>query len=136
MPTLRIYNLFVSHAWRYSDDYNRLVNLLDNASNFNWKNYSVSIDDPLSGGNRKKLADEITKQIRLASVVLIISGMYVSYREWIQFEIDLADKSNKPIVGIQPWGSTKTPAAVTRSAWEIVGWNTDSIVSAVRRNAL
>ena len=136
MPALRTYNLFISHAWKYSEDYDRLVDLLNRASNFKWKNYSVSVDNPLSGGSKKKLAEEIIKQIRLASAVLIISGMYVSYREWIKFEIDYADKFDKPIIGIQPWGSSKVPFQVGRSAWEIVGWNTQSIVNAVRKNAL
>ena len=136
MPPLRTYNLFISHAWKYSEDYDRLVNLLNGAPNFKWKNYSVPVDDPLSGGSKKKLANEIIKQIRLASAVLIISGMYVSYRDWIKFEIDYADKFDKPIIGIQPWGSSNVPSQVRESAWEIVGWNTQSIVSAVRRNAL
>jgi hypothetical protein len=136
MPILRTYNIFISHSWSYSDDYVRLVNLINSAPNFSWKNYSVSLDDPLAGGSKKKLAYEIDKQIRLASVVLVISGMYVTYREWIQFEIDLSDKYNKRIIGIQPWGSVNTPAAVTRSAVEVVGWNTSSIIDSIRRNAI
>jgi MTH538 TIR-like domain (DUF1863) len=136
MPDLRTYNIFISHSWSYDDDYVRLVKLLKEAPLLSWKNYSVSRDDPLAGGSDKKLAAEIDKQIRLASVVLVISGIYVSHRTWIQFEIDLSDKYEKPIVGIQPWGSTNTPEAVTRSAIEVVGWNTSSIVDAIRRNAI
>jgi hypothetical protein len=136
MPDLRTYNIFISHSWSYDSDYVRLVNLLRNEPYFSWKNYSVSRDDPLAGGSDKKLAEEIDRQIRLASVVLVVSGIYVTYREWIQFEIDLSDKYNKPIIGIQPWGSTNTPSAITRSAVEIVSWNTSSIVDAIRRNAL
>jgi hypothetical protein len=136
MPSLRTYNIFISHSWSYDADYVRLVNLLRLAPLFNWKNYSVSRDDPLAGGSDRKLAVEIDKQIRLASVVLVVSGIYVTYREWIQFEIDLADKYDKPTIGIQPLGSVNTPAAIVRSAVEIVNWNTMSIVAAVRRNAL
>ncbi len=136
MADLRTYNLFISHCWSYDDEYVRLVKLLKNDPLFSWKNYSVSADNPLAGGSNQKLAAEIDKQIRLASVVLVISGIYVSHREWIQFEIDLADKYQKPIIGIQPWGSTNTPVAVTRSAIEIVGWNTSSIVDAIRKNAI
>lgn len=136
MPGLRTYNVFISHSWSYDSDYVRLVALLREAPLFEWKNYSVSRDDPLAGGSDTKLAAEIDKQIRLASVVLVIAGIYVTYREWIQFEIDLADKYNKPIIGIQPWGSYNTPAAITRSAVEIVHWNTNSVVEAVRRNAI
>lgn len=136
MPALRTYNIFISHSWSYDSDYVRLVALLHSSHYFLWKNYSVSRDDPLAGGSRKKLAEEIDKQIRLASVVLVISGIYVTYREWIQFEIDLSDKYNKPIIGIQPWGSMNVPEAVRRSAVALVGWNTSSIVDAIRRNAI
>lgn len=125
------YNLFISHCWSYDDEYLRLINLLNNAPEFYWKNYSVSIDNPLAGGSKTKLAAEIDGQIRLASAVLVISGIYVSHREWIQFEINLADKYNKPIVGIVPRGNVNIPAAISRSAWSIVNWSTRSIVSAI-----
>src|SRR5258708_4609361 len=104
MPELRTYNVFISRSWSYDDDYVRLVGLLDAAPLFSWKNYSVPADDPLAGGSDEELAAEIDKQIRLASIVLVISGMYVTYRKWIQFEIDLSDKYEKSIIGIQPWG--------------------------------
>jgi len=39
-----MYNLFISHSWTYSDAYDRLVDLLDNASYFSYRNYSVPKD--------------------------------------------------------------------------------------------
>lgn len=134
MTIRKEYNLFISHCWSYDKDYIRLCNLLNNVYDFQWKNYSVSEDDPLAGGSRKKLAEEIDRQIRLASAVLVISGIYVSYREWIQFEIDLADKYNKPIVGLVPRGNSNIPIAVRNSAWQIVNWSTVSIIDAIVRN--
>lgn len=133
---MRTYNIFISHSWSYNADYDRLVQMLNNAPYFSWKNYSVPFDDPLAGGSKAKLAAEIESQIRLASVVLVIAGMYVSYREWIQFEIDVSDKYNKPLIGIHPWGSTNTPYAITRSAITTVGWNTSSIVDAIKAYAI
>lgn len=59
--------------------------------------------------------------------------MYTSYREWMQYEIDESVRMGKPILGIRPWGNTMVPAYVSLYANEIVGWNTDSIVSAIRR---
>lgn len=58
--------------------------------------------------------------------------MYVAHSDWIQFEIDYAKLLNKPIVGVQPWGSERMPSAVTYAADTIVGWNTESIVQAIR----
>jgi len=131
MGDLRTYNLFISHCWSYDDEYIRLVNLLDRVPDFSWKNYSVSFDNPLAGGSGEKLADEIDGQIRLASAVVVISGIYVSHREWIQFEINLADQYNKPIVGIVPRGNLNIPASIRRSAWDIVNWSTKSIVDSI-----
>jgi hypothetical protein len=60
--------------------------------------------------------------------------MYVSYREWIQKEIDIAREMNKPIIAIAPRGSQKIPQAVQDAADEVVGWTTASITDAIRRH--
>lgn len=62
--------------------------------------------------------------------------MYVNYRDWIQYEMKLAQHYNKPIIGIRPWGAERIPVAVQQSAAAMVGWNTRSIVRAVRNYAI
>ena len=47
MPSLYDYRIFISHAWKYGDDYNRLVNLLDQARYFSYYNYSAPKEKPL-----------------------------------------------------------------------------------------
>lgn len=42
---------------------------------------------------------------------------------------------NKPILAIQPWGQQRFPSYVTQNADKIVGWNTSSIVFAIRELA-
>ncbi len=39
-----MYNLFISHSWSYSKNYVSLCNLLDKATYFEYKNYSVPKD--------------------------------------------------------------------------------------------
>lgn len=136
MPELKTYDLFISHSWDYNDEYYRLVNLLNEAPWFKWRNYSVPEHDPLIGGSATKLADELDRQIRPVNVVLILAGMYVNHREWIQYEIDLAKSYRKPIVGVKPWGNIVVPAAVSDAARVVVNWNTDSVVTAIRQNSL
>ena len=134
MPELHRYKIFIGHAWEYNDDYYRLIDYLDKAPNFIYSNYSVPEHDPLCGGNKDKLKEELKKQIRPVEVVLILAGMYVAYSDWIQFEIDFSGIIEKPIIGIKPWGSDKVPQSVQDAAVEIVGWNTDSIVNAIRKH--
>jgi hypothetical protein len=62
--------------------------------------------------------------------------MYANYREWIQKEMEIANYYSKPIVGIIPWGQTNVPQIVRNVAKEMVGWNTNSIIDAIRRYSL
>lgn len=132
--TLKTYDLFISHAWDYNEEYYRLERMLNEALYFKWRNYSVPQHDPLAGG--ATLRRQLDAQVRPVNAVLIISGMYVGYREWIQEEIDLAKKYEKPIIGIVPWGAQKVPKEVSDIALQMVGWSTGSIVQSIRTHAI
>lgn len=134
MPTLKDYKLFISHAWSYNEDYYRIEKWLNEAPNFTWTNLSVPKHDPIL--NAEQLEKELNNQMRPANAFVILAGMYVSHSDWIQYEINFARRIGRPIIGIQPWGSTLVPKAVQNGADEIVGWNRDSIVGAIRRRAL
>lgn len=136
MPALRTYNLFVSHCWDYNDEYYRLIEYLRAANNFEFKNFSVPEHDRLDTKNDEELEVALSNQIRPTNCVLILAGMYVNHRHWIQKEIDIAKTQSKPIIAIRPWGSTMMPIEVQNCACEIVGWNTSSIVDAIRKVSL
>ena len=133
MPALYQYRLFISHAWRYSDGYDALVKYLANASNFDHANYSVPEAKAFAGLSNAQLKEQLKDQIRPAQVCLIIAGMYVNHSDWIQFEIEFAQSLDKPIIGLNPWASQRTPLAVQSAAREMVNWSTASIVAAIRR---
>ena len=136
MPALKTYDLFNSHAWKYSDDYNRVVQFLDAANNFIWRNYSVPVDKRFAAMSEKELVAELDGQIRPVNAVLVLSGMYAAYSGWIETEIGIANKYGKPIIGVKPWGQERVPQIVTSNAKIVVGWNTASIVQAIRDYAL
>jgi len=133
VPAQKTYNLFISHAWAYGDQYDRVVNLLNAAPDFSWRNYSIPKDDPKPGVS---LEDELRNQIRPVHAVIVLAGMYVAYREWIQTEIEIAKAMEKPIIGVRPRGNERVPVAVSEAAKEVVGWKTSSIVAAIRKWAL
>ena len=136
---MKTYNLFISHSWAYSNTYNGLVNLLDARKYFSYRNYSVPKDDPVhTTGTDKALYAAIKKKVSPCSVVLILAGVYSSYSKWIDKEIQIAQtefSSIKPIIAIKPRGNQRTSTKVTEAANKIVGWNTESIVSAIRELA-
>ena len=131
----KTYNLFISHSWNYSDAYDRLCDLLDNAAYFSYKNYSVPKDDPVHSGTDAELYEAIKRQMASCHVVLVMAGKYSTYSKWIQKEIKIAKKEfaePKPIVGVKPWGQTQVSSVVADAADEMVGWSTGSIVGAIR----
>src|SRR5947199_8618178 len=134
MPTLRPRNLFISHSWTYGDAYEKLVALLDSASNFIYRNYSVPKDDPVHNApNIDALYQAIKNQMVFCEVVLIMAGKYATFSKWIQREIQIAKNDySKPIVAIRPWANEQVSSVVSEAADRLVGWNTSSIVSAIR----
>ena len=129
-----IYNLFISHSWSYSDAYEGLVNLLDKAAcdGFYYKDYSVPKNDPIHNANNdRQLKEEIRDQMKPASCVLILAGVYATYSKWINIEIELAKEMGKKIIAVSPWGAERISSVVRQSSDVIVGWNTKSIVNEI-----
>lgn len=127
------YNLFISHSWAYSNEYDKLIDLLNANPYFYYKNYSVPKNDPIHGANNDaQLKEAIRRQMQSTSCVLIPAGVYATYSKWINIEINLAKAMNKKIIAIEPWGSARTSTVVKENADVVVGWNTNSIIKAIR----
>ena len=136
MPELKNYRLLISHSWKYSTQYDTIVNWLNLASNFKWSNHSVSADDTFSTKTKIALKEQLTQQMRGCNAIIVVSGMYVGYSEWIDYEINEAIRMNKPIIAIKPWGNERIPLKIRNNATLIVGWNSMSLISAIRNYAL
>ena len=136
MPALRNYHIFISHSWDYNEQYETVREWLNNASNFTSSNYSVPLSHPIDAKTKKELKEKIRAKISPCSCIIVLSGMYVDYSEWIDFEMDIAQEYGKPIIGVKPWGQQRVPAKVQEMADVMVGWNSSSIVQAVREYAL
>lgn len=134
MPALKTRNLFISHSWSYGDAYEKLTAMLRNAPNFTYRDYSVPKNDPIHNApNEAALREAIKNQMRYCDVILIMAGKYATYSKWIQKEIAIAKQDfSKPVVAINPWANEQVSSVVRDAADRLVGWNTSSIVSAIR----
>ena len=133
---MKTHNLFISHSWDYPNQYDRLVNLLKGRGYFSFKNYSVPMDNPIYGASTDiQLRQAILNQMTPCHVVLILAGVYATYSKWINIEIDLAKKAfiyGKPIIAVRPRGNVRISERVRQAADRLVGWNTESVVEAIR----
>lgn len=136
MPTLRDYHILISHSWDYNDQYDTVKGWLDSTSYFRWTDYSVPITKPLDIDGIRAQKQSIRNRISMCSCVIILSGMYVAYSDWIDYEIDTAVSLGKPIIGVKPWGQERVPLKVQNYADIMVGWNASSVVDAVRKYSI
>lgn len=132
------YNIFISHAWKYSEHYNKVVTWLNEAQaegQFTWKNYSVPehnpLIDPNTSAGKTTLKKELKEQISPASKVIVLARMYAAHSDWIEFEINTAVDKNKYIIGVKPWSQERIPNIVTNNSDVMVGWNKKSIIDAI-----
>jgi len=133
VPNLKNRMIFISHAWKYNEHYWTIVDWFDDVPNFSWSNCSVPSHDGLSDRSTAGLKRGMTKQIRPAQVVIILGGMYAAHSDWIEYEISEAERMDKTIIGVKPWGQERVPLVVQNaSVCPVVGWNRASVVKAVR----
>lgn len=136
----KTYNIFISHSWEYTDAYEKLVKLLDDKSYFSYNNHSVPKDEPVhTNGTDRELKVAITNKMSNCHCMLVMAGKYSTYSKWIKKEIDIAKNSflrGKPIIGVKPWANTQVSSVVENNADVMVGWNTNSIVQAIKDYSL
>lgn len=127
------YNIFISHAWEYNEDYKTIVKWLDN-SNMDWRNMSIPEHNPKEADNNSELKQKIDNNINESKVFIAIAGMYAAQntREWINIEIGIANKYNKPFIGIIPRGHERIPEIIKDSADKLVKWNSQSLIGAIK----
>ncbi len=134
---MKTYHLFISHSWTYHDQYSNLVNLLKQANNFRYHNHSIPKKVPVLDSTDKQLSKVIHNKMQPCGIVIVLAGVYAEYSEWIDKEIKIAKSGfskPKPILALRPC-TNEISAKVRDHADQIVGWNTNSIVSAIRELA-
>jgi hypothetical protein len=110
-----------------------LIDLLNEASYFNYKDYSVPKNDPIHNANNStELKRAIESQMKPTSVILILAGVYATYSKWINIEKEMAQRLKKPVIAIEGFGAQKSSQEAKLAANRVVKWNTDSIVTAIK----
>lgn len=127
------YTIFISHSWAYVDDLRSLKNLLENRGYFNVQFEEATPDVPINSDNAYYIRQRLKQKISNSDVVLGIAGIYASHSEWMSWELDKALELGKPIIGVVPRGAERVSTVVSSRAKEVVRWNTDSIVTAIRK---
>jgi len=101
-------------------------------ASLDFRDFSVPKHDPIHNApNMEALRQAIYNRIGRSHVVVIPCGMYAHYSKWIKREIAGAKSYGKPILAVNPWGQERKAGIVTSNAAKSIGWNRQSIISAI-----
>ena len=126
-------NIFIPHIHE-DDEGLRQIKKLVSEHGMTLRDSSITADKPNAATNPDYIKYEIlAPHIRWASVVVVYVSPDTKDSDWVNWEIEYAQKLGKRIVGIWEWGSKdcELPEALDRYAHAIVGWNGESIVDAI-----
>jgi hypothetical protein len=134
-----MYDIFISHAWRYHDDWTNLSNLLDSCSGLRWRNFSVPWYDPALDPNTelggKAVRTWLDGQIRPVMGMVLLGGVYAvkSTRKWLEMEVELARAYSKPVVAVPARGLDGVAPEVAALADAVSSWDPIAIVDTLEQ---
>ncbi|PZO41447.1 MAG: hypothetical protein DCF19_09595 [Pseudanabaena frigida] len=134
----RTLDIFITHAWYFHEDWNQLSQVLNQALGKKWRNFSVPWHDPAmvphTEVGKQFILNYLESQIIPSDVVILLHGVFAkskTFRNWLEIEVEMARKHNKPIIGI-PAANGGNIDDIPDNLVDIkVAWNSDEIVNAV-----
>jgi hypothetical protein len=131
-------HVFISHHHADDSVVDKLTSLLSRKG-YDIRNSSIRAKP----ANQQKLDRGLVKpgviqrllrrKISWASTVVVLIGKDTHSRNWVNWEIEQANKQGKRIVGVYERGGTESdiPSALERYASAIVGWDSNCIIDAI-----
>ena len=126
--------LFVCHVWVEDEDYHRIFEYVESSPNFFYRN--TSKPDARPPGDKEALRESLRNQIAEAEVMIVPAALYRRNVDWVEFQMHCAKAYDKPIIVLEPFGSTDTIApAVQELADDVVPWDQRQLIDAIKREA-
>ena len=133
------YDLFLTHAWHYTDDWQGLVALLDEYLPGKWRNWSIpwhdtSIERQTEGG-KAALEKLLHGHISMTSAILLLpeTRTMPEGKLWLEKQLKIGAHYSKPVIGILPHKNSVFPADLRHCVNDIAGRNAREIIETVDR---
>ena len=128
-----IKNVFISHIHEDDDGLVDLKNLLDRGG-LTIRDSSINSSNPNEARNPNYIKTNIlAPQIQWASTLLVYITPKTKDSEWVNWEIQYAEKMGKRIIGVYAPGANECniPEALDKYADDVRGWQSDGIIAAI-----
>lgn len=132
-------NIFISHAGEDESDMNKFKKLIErHYSSVRDSSIYESGDKNNNAKNEDYIKSLIRPQVDWAGTFIVLVGKTTAASDWVNWEIEYAQKKDKNIIGVFLPGSTEAdlPTALQEYANSIVDWDADSILRAIEGGRL
>ena len=131
--TITIKNVFISHVHEDDACLKDLKDLLAK-NGMSVRDSSITSDNQNKAKSPEYIKNEIlAPQIKWAGTLIVYISSETKNSEWVNWEIEYAQKHDKAIIGI--WGQgerdCEVPKALDQYANAVVGWNSKKIIDAI-----
>jgi hypothetical protein len=127
--------VYAVHGWHRDEDYARLFEYMESADNFFYKAVSDPDARSLTGEGVAQRRTLINDQLKLAECVVCPAGTWERFNDWARYTLDAARSMDLPVVAVEHFGPKNMDLRLKGYTAEIVGWDSRSIVDAIRRVA-
>lgn len=128
-----IKNVFISHIHEDDAGLKDLKDLVGKRG-LQVRDYSITSDKPNRAKDPEYIKSEIlAPKIEWASTLVVYVSPRTKDSEWVNWEIEYANKIGKRIVGVWERGANEcdVPEALDRYHDAMVGWHGESIIDAI-----
>ncbi|NQY82767.1 MAG: TIR domain-containing protein [Alphaproteobacteria bacterium] len=129
-------NVFISHVHKDDSGLEDLKKLLK-SNGMEVKDSSINSDRPNNAESPEYIESKIlAPRIDWASTMIVYISPETKDSEWVDWEIERADKQDKTIVGVWERGARncEIPTALDLYGHALVGWNAQKIIDAINGN--
>jgi hypothetical protein len=126
-------NVFISHYNRDEEHIGNLKKLIGDKEGVSLRNYSIDSNSPNNATNEEYIKKLLREKIANTGTVVVLIGPKTHTRYWINWEIEIAKKLGKRIVGVYVHGASDSdvPENFENYGDALIGWQADKIIDAI-----
>ncbi len=133
---MKTINIFVSHHHSDAETIKQLTDLMGKLHNYELRDSSIYEEkSPNKAHNEDYIMSLIRPKIDWAGTIIVLIGDKTRTSEWVEWEIEYANRHGKQIIGVFERGladeDALIPDGLSKYADQITNWNSENINKAL-----